>query len=484
MEHRQVVGVIGALLLFIGVFSPIVSIPIMGSIIYFEPGGFDGVAVVILAAISFTLLLAKRYRGLWFTGLAALGVLAFTFVSLQFKMSEMKSKLRAELAGNAFKGFADIAAQSVQIQWGWALLLIGTAMMLCAASMKGRSLAAKPASPVFPDSSPKPVPTASEAEDPTHFTYMCPECHSFQKSTIMTCLKCGAANSHRPRLFNHSVSDQDQDEYREVLRELNDLIGLGTVKQEVEMLANLVRVQKMREAHGFNVPDMSLHLVFAGNPGTGKTTVARLLGRIYKGLGVLASGHVVEVDRRSLVAAYVGQTAIKTMEVISKSLDGVLFIDEAYSLARSSSDNNYGQEAIDTLLKAMEDNRERLVVVVAGYSEPMKEFIESNPGLQSRFNKYIHFPDYSVDELVTIWAKMAEHNEYVLTAEAKAEIVKILARERLESSENPANARLVRNIFEVAVQRQANRVALIAEPNADELQKIIVDDVKDIDITN
>ena len=198
----------------------------------------------------------------------------------------------------------------------------------------------------------------------------------------------------------------------------------------------------------------------------------------------MGSGHVVEVDRRSLVAAYVGQTAIKTMEVISKSLDGVLFIDEAYTLARSSSENNYGQEAIDTLLKAMEDNRERLVVVVAGYSEPMKEFIESNPGLQSRFNKYIDFPDYSVEELYSIFAKMVEHNQYVLTSEAKAEIVKILARERLESGDNPANARLVRNIFEVAIQRQANRLALMPAPNADELQRITVEDVTGIDIPN
>ena len=484
MESRQVVGTIGALLLFIGVFSPIVSIPIMGSIIYFEAGGVDCVAVLVLAAVSFLLLLAKRYRGLWFTGLASLGVLAFTFVSLQFKMAEMKNMLRVELAGNAFHGFADIAVQSVQIQWGWALLLIGAITILCAASMKVKASIARPAPSLPPAPTPKPSPTLSDAEDPTQFTYMCLNCQSFQKSTVTTCLKCGAENPHRPRIFYHSTSDQDQDEYREALRELNDLIGLSTVKHEVEMLANLARVQKMREAHGFNVPDMSLHLVFAGNPGTGKTTVARLLGRIYKGLGVLGSGHVVEVDRRSLVAAYVGQTAIKTMEVISKSLDGVLFIDEAYTLARSSSDNNYGQEAIDTLLKAMEDNRERLVVVVAGYSEPMKEFIESNPGLQSRFNKYIDFPDYSVEELYSIFAKMVEHNQYVLTSEAKAEIVKILARERLESGDNPANARLVRNIFEVAIQRQANRLALMPAPNADELQRITVEDVTGIDIPN
>ena len=241
-----------------------------------------------------------------------------------------------------------------------------------------------------------PSSTASDppADDPSLFSYMCPRCHSFQKSQVIACGKCGADNPHRPRSFSHSETREDPDEYRAAIEELNGLIGLSTVKREIETLANVVRVQKIREAHGFNVPTMSLHLVFAGNPGTGKTTVARLLGRIYKGLGVLASGHVLEVERSDMVAGYVGQTAMKSMNVISRSLDGVLFIDEAYTLAKRS-ENDYGQEAIETLLKAMEDNRDRLVVVVAGYSQQMKGFIECNPGLQSRFNKYIEFPDYS-----------------------------------------------------------------------------------------
>ena len=484
MERRQLVGMVGALMLFIGVFAPIVSIPVVGSIIYFEIGRGDGVAVLCLTVVSFLLLLAKRYRSLWFTGLASLGVLAFSFITLQIKISEMKNTLSVELASDPFRGLTKIAVQTVQIQWGWALLMIGAALILCAAGMKLRSIAGRAAYLLPPPSSPNPSSTQSDVDDPAAFTYMCPGCQSFQRSAVTTCLKCGAENPHRLRLFHHSTSDEDQDEYSEALRELNGLIGLGTVKHEIEMLASLVRVQKMREAHGFKVPDISLHLVFAGNPGTGKTTVARLLGRIYKGLGVLASGHVVEVDRRSLVAAYVGQTAIKTTEIISKSLDGVLFIDEAYTLARFSSENDYGQEAIATLLKAMEDNRDRLVVVVAGYSEPMKEFIESNPGLQSRFNKYIDFPDYSADELNCIFARLVERNQYVLTSAATAEITKILAREHEESGSKSANARLVRNVFEVVIQRHANRVALMPAPNADELQKITVEDVTGIDIPN
>jgi type VII secretion ATPase EccA len=291
-------------------------------------------------------------------------------------------------------------------------------------------------------------------------------------------------NPHRTRSFSHSSTREDPDEYLSAIQELNGLIGLRIVKHEIETLANVVRVQKMREAHGLNVPTMSLHLVFTGNPGTGKTTVARLLGRIYKGLGVLASGHVVEVERRDLVAGYVGQTAIKTMAVISKSLDGVLFIDEAYSLARQASENDFGHEAIETLLKAMEDNRDRLVVVVAGYSQSMKDFIESNPGLQSRFNKYIDFPDYSVEELMMIFTKFAAQNQYVLTLEAREEVRKTLEREQRESGGKCANARLVRNVFEIAIEHQANRVALVTQPNDEDLQKITVEDVLGIDIPN
>lgn len=484
MENRQVVGLTGALVLFIGVFTPIVSVPTVGYINYFQNERLDGVVILSLALISFLLLLAKQYRGLWFTGPLSFAVLLFTFINLQIRISEIKDKLGVELAGNRPPGLADLAVRSVQIEWGWSVLTIGAAFIVWAAANKFVSVARETAYRRTRTSDPKPLFSDPVPDDTSIFTYMCPKCHSFQRSDVAGCPKCGADNPHRIRLFSHSATREDPDEYRGAIKELNGLIGLSTVKHEIETLANLVRVQKMREAHGLSVPTMSLHLVFTGNPGTGKTTVARLLGRIYKGLGVLESGHVVEVDRRDLVAGYVGQTAIKTMGVISKSLGGVLFIDEAYTLSRQSSENDFGQEAIDTLLKAMEDNRDRLVVVVAGYSELMKEFIESNPGLQSRFNKYIDFPDYSAEELITIFGKFVAQNQYLLTPEAEQEVRKILEREQRESGGKCANARLVRNVFEIALEHQANRVALVTLPNDDDLQKITVEDIVGIDIPN
>lgn len=485
MEPRQIVGLTGAIVLFVGVFTPIVSIPTVGYINYFQNEKLDGVVILSLATVSFVLLLMRRYRALWVTGFASLGVLLFTFMTLQIRISEIKEKLGAELADKRSPGLADWAMRSVQIEWGWPVLTIGTAFILWAAAQKFGTMARvgvyrsdRPLAPTPVAADPNPA-----ADDPALFTYMCPKCQSFQKSDVLTCGKCGSKNPHRPQSFSHSESREDLDEYRAAIEELNGLIGLSTVKREIETLANVVRVQKIREAHGFNVPTMSLHLVFTGNPGTGKTTVARLLGRIYNGLGVLASGHVVEVERRDLVAGYVGQTAIKTMSVISRSLDGVLFIDEAYTLAKRS-ENDYGQEAIDTLLKAMEDNRDRLVVVVAGYSQRMREFIESNPGLQSRFNKYIEFPDYTTEELITIFEKFVAQNQYLLTNEAREEVEKILERERRESGSKSANARLVRNVFEIAIEHQANRLAAIAAPCNDDLQKITREDLAGIDIPN
>src|SRR5215510_2717681 len=483
MESRQLVGLTGALVLFIGVFTPILSVPTVGYINYFQNEKIDGVVILSLASISFLLLLTKQYRGLWFTGLVSLAVLLFTFINLQIRISEIKESLGVELAGSRSPGLADWAVRSVQIEWGWSLLTIGAAFIVWAAADKFVSGARKAAYRRTRTLDPKPLFSDPVRDDSSVFTYMCPKCHAFQKSTVLGCPKCGADNPHRTRLFSHSATREDPDEYRSAINELNGLIGLSTVKREIETLANVVRVQKMREAHGLNVPTMSLHLVFTGNPGTGKTTVARLLGRIYKGLGVLASGHVVEVERRDLVAGYVGQTAIKTMSVISRSLDGVLFIDEAYTLAKRS-ENDYGQEAIDTLLKAMEDNRDRLVVVVAGYSQRMREFIESNPGLQSRFNKYIEFPDYTTEELITIFEKFVAQNQYLLTKEAREEVEKILERECRESGSKSANARLVRNVFEIAIEHQANRLAAIAAPCNDDLQKITREDLAGIDIPN
>lgn len=199
------------------------------------------------------------------------------------------------------------------------------------------------------------------------------------------------------------------------LKELEALIGLANVKTEVTNIYNLVKIQKVRATKGLNAPDISYHCVFTGNPGTGKTTVARLVAQIYKQLGILSKGHLIETDRSGLVAEYVGQTAVKTNKIIDSALDGVLFIDEAYSLVQNGGGNDFGLEAIATLLKRMEDNRDRLVVILAGYSDEMKQFIDSNPGLQSRFNRYTHFEDYSADELTSIYEFNLAKFDYQMT---------------------------------------------------------------------
>ena len=262
-------------------------------------------------------------------------------------------------------------------------------------------------------------------------------------------------------------------------QELNDLIGLESVKEEVKTLANFVKVQKQREAKGLKTPKLSYHLVFTGSPGTGKTTVARIVGRIYKDLGVLKSGHTVETDRSGLVGRYVGQTAPQTDTVVQKALDGVLFIDEAYALVPTDgSSNDYGQEAISTLLKRMEDYRDRLVVIIAGYPKEMKRFIDSNPGLQSRFNRYIDFPDYSADELVEIFMMYVKKNQYTLDDDAKAYLKERLQFAVEHKDRNFGNARYARNQFEKVIQAQANRVAQLKNASTKDLTEITMEDMK------
>ena len=264
----------------------------------------------------------------------------------------------------------------------------------------------------------------------------------------------------------------------ELMAELDGLIGLKSVKAEVKSLVDLMKVRALRTQAGLPVAPVSLHMVFTGNPGTGKTTIARLLGELYAAIGVLKTGQLVEVDRSGLVAGYVGQTAIKTAQVIERAIGGVLFIDEAYSLV-SGGENDFGREAIETLLKAMEDHRDELVVIVAGYPEPMERFISSNPGLESRFNKYIHFPDYTPDELRGIFLLHCEKNGYTLSPEADEALTGLLTRLYEQRDDNFGNGRTVRNLFEDAVTRQAGRIAALASPSREQLMTLLPEDLED-----
>lgn len=272
------------------------------------------------------------------------------------------------------------------------------------------------------------------------------------------------------------ADEKPPEDIAKLKEELNGYIGLAGIKKEVSNLINMVTVYKMRKAHDLPTLDMSLHMVFSGNPGTGKTMIARLMSRIYHSLGILSKGHLVEVDRSGLVAGYVGQTAIKTGEVIKKALGGVLFIDEAYAL-NGGGENDFGQEAIDTLLKAMEDHRDDLVVIVAGYDGLMDAFIHSNPGLESRFNRYLHFDDYTLDEMLEIFEMQCRKNLYVLEEDARS-AVRQLIEEANTNSIAFGNARGVRNIFERVLVQQANRLSALENPTREDLMAITLADVE------
>ena len=264
-----------------------------------------------------------------------------------------------------------------------------------------------------------------------------------------------------------------KEKIEDLLAELDSYVGMDAIKEEVRSLINMVQVYKLRKEHDLPTTDMSLHMVFSGNPGTGKTTVARIMSRIYHSLDILSKGQLVEVDRSGLVAGYVGQTALKTQKVIEKAMGGVLFIDEAYAL-NGRSENDFGQEAIDTILKAMEDHRDDLVVIVAGYTDLMDKFIHSNPGLESRFNRFLLFEDYTVDEMMGIF-KMRCGKGYVLAPDAEPLVRDYIAEESADGSFG--NGRGVRNIFEHILVAQNNRLAKMDSVTRDDLMTLTADDV-------
>ncbi len=271
-------------------------------------------------------------------------------------------------------------------------------------------------------------------------------------------------------------NDDETETLESLLAELDGLVGLTGVKQDVHSLLNFIKVAKIREKRGMRVPTISYHLVFTGNPGTGKTTVARLVGKLYYHMGILPQGQLVETDRSALVAGYLGQTAIKTQKVIQQAMGGVLFIDEAYSLA-SDTEDSYGKEAIETILKAMEDHRDELVVIVAGYTELMHRFIDSNPGLSSRFSKYFEFPDYNGEELLAIFKLFCKKNGYSLSEGAQVILKEHFDNLFLFRDDHFGNARTARNIFEKTINAQANRIAVLDDINDSVLEQITEDDI-------
>ena len=290
------------------------------------------------------------------------------------------------------------------------------------------------------------------------------------------------SGSGRKETAGRGIPDAPQTEtpppekIEDLVKELESYIGLTGVKQEVKNLINMVKIHKLRTENGLPTEELSLHMVFSGNPGTGKTTVARIMARIYHSLGILSKGTLVEVDRSGLVAGYVGQTALKTKKVVEKAMGGVLFIDEAYAL-NGGSENDFGQEAIDTVLKAMEDHREDLVVIVAGYTELMEEFIHSNPGLESRFNRFLLFEDYSLDEMMGIFRMRCDKGKYTLDEGAEEAVRQFIAEENTHP-ETFGNARGVRNLYERILVQQANRLAGLETVTKDDLVRLTKDDVR------
>lgn len=281
-------------------------------------------------------------------------------------------------------------------------------------------------------------------------------------------------------ICNKTNENEDKRTLEELLKELNDLVGLNNVKNKVNDIISYQTVQKLRKMKGLNVTQNTMHIAFLGNPGTGKTTVARIIGHIYKQLGLLSKGHFIEVSRTDLIAGYQGQTALKVKKVIEKAKGGVLFIDEAYSITENDKSDSYGRECLTELTKALEDYRDDLVVIVAGYTEPMNKFFKSNPGLKSRFNTFIEFDDYNVNELEKILVNMCEKNDYILDEEVKEKIREDLNKKIENKDAYFSNGRLVRNIYDNIVMNHARRVVSIENPTRDILSIIMAQDLKEI----